>query len=212
MILKKASHKAIKYACLKFHYAKSVPVNVLGFSVFNKKNEWCGCIVYGTGANNNLSNAYSLPQGSVIELTRMALNGKQESTSKALSLSLKILNKYVPLCKMVVSYADKDQNHKGIIYQATNWIYTGTSMKDKHDSSWIVNNKRYHGRIISDWVKAKGGLKGLSREQFIKKYYDINAKAYITKGKLKYIYPLTKKLKDKCLKLKKPYPKNASKA
>ena len=48
--------------------------------------------------------------------------------------------------------------------------------------------------------------------QFIKKYYDSNAKAYITKGKLKYIYPLTKELKDKCLKLKKPYPKNASKA
>ena len=212
MILKKASHKAIKYACLKFHYAKSVPVNVLGFSVFNKENEWCGCIVYGTGANNNLSKAYSLPQGSVIELVRMALNGKQESTSKALALSLRILNKYVPLCKMVVSYADKDQNHKGIIYQATNWIYTGTSMKDKHDSSWIVNNKRYHGRIISDWVKDRGGLKGLTREQFIKKYYDRNAKAYITKGKLKYIYPLTKELKDKCLKLKKPYPKNASKA
>ena len=55
MILKKASHKAIKYSCLKFHYAKSVPVNVMGFSVFNKKNEWCGCIVYGLGANNNIS-------------------------------------------------------------------------------------------------------------------------------------------------------------
>jgi len=212
MILKKASHKAIKYACLKFHYAKSVPVNVLGFSVFNKENEWCGVVLYGTGANNNLSKAYSLPQGNVIELVRMALNGKQESTSKALALSLRILNKYVPLCKMVVSYADKDQNHKGIIYQATNWIYTGTSMKDKHDSSWIVNNKRYHGRIISEWVKDKGGLKGLTREQFIKKYYDSNAKAYITKGKLKYIYPLTKELKDRCLELKKPYPKNASKA
>jgi hypothetical protein len=212
MILKKASHKAIKYACLKFHYAKSVPVNVLGFSVFNKKNEWCGVVLFGTGANNNLSKAYSLPQGSVIELVRMALNGKQESTSKALALSLRILNKYVPLCKMVVSYADKDQDHKGIIYQATNWIYTGTSMKDKHDSSWIVNNKRYHGRIVSDWVKDKGGLKGLTREQFIKKYYDSNAKAYITKGKLKYIYPLTKELKERCLEFKKPYPKNASKA
>ena len=31
-------------------------------------------------------------------------------------------------------------------------------------------------------------------------------------GKYKYIYPLTKELKDKCLELKKPYPKNASKA
>ena len=84
MILKKASHKAIKYACLKFHYSKSVPVNVLGFSVFNKKNEWCGCIVYGLGANNNLAKSFNEPQGSVIELVRMALNGKQESTSIAM--------------------------------------------------------------------------------------------------------------------------------
>lgn len=209
MKLEKASNQAIKYACIKFHYAKSIPVNVLGFSVFNKKNEWCGVVLYGTGANNNLSKAYLLPQGSVIELVRMALNGKQESTSKALSLSLKLLKKYVPLCRLIVSYADKDQNHTGIIYQATNWTYTGTSMKNKHDSSWIIKNKRYHGRVISDWIKKSGGLKGLTREQFIKKNYDNNAKAFITKGKLKYIYPIDKTLKYLCDKLGKPYPKKA---
>jgi len=93
MRLEKASYKAIKYACLKFHYAKSIPVNVFGFSVFNKSNDWCGVILYGTGANNNLAKPYKLKQGQAIELVRMALNGKQESTSKALSLSLKLIKK-----------------------------------------------------------------------------------------------------------------------
>jgi hypothetical protein len=60
MRLEKASHKAIKYACMNFHYAKAVPVNVLGFSVFNQKNEWCGCILYGSGANNNMPKPYGL--------------------------------------------------------------------------------------------------------------------------------------------------------
>ena len=78
MRLEKASYKAIKYACMKFHYAKSVPVNVFGYSVFNDKNEWCGVILYGTGANNNISKQYNLKQGNVIELVRMALNGKQQ--------------------------------------------------------------------------------------------------------------------------------------
>jgi hypothetical protein len=77
-------------------------------------------------------------------------------------------------------------------------------MQNTTDSSWIINNKRYHGRIISDWVKQKGGLKGLSREQFLKKYYDVNAKEFTTKGKIKYIYPISKDMIELCKKLSKP--------
>jgi hypothetical protein len=207
MRLEIASNKAIKYACLNFHYAKSIPVNTFGYSVFNDKNQWCGVILYGIGANNNLATQYKLNQGNVLELVRMALNGKQESTSKSLAISLKLIKISMPLCKLIISYADKDQNHNGIIYQATNWIYTGTSMENTTDSSWIVKNKRYHGRIISDWVKSKGGLNGLSRKEFINKYYDKNATEYITKGKIKYIYPLDKSLIPLCKSLSKPYPK-----
>ena len=207
MRLEIASNKAIKYACFNFHYAKSVPVNTFGYSVFNKKNEWCGVVLYGSGANNNLANEYNLKQGQVIELVRVALNGKQSKTSQALAISLKLIRKKVPLCKLIVSYADVDQNHLGTIYQATNWYFTGVSMQNTTDSSWIIKGKRYHGRIISDWVKAKGGLNGLSRKEFLQKYYDRNAKEFITKGKIKYIYPLDKNLITLCKELSKPYPK-----
>ena len=210
MILKKASYKAIKFACLKFHYAKSIPVNVYGFSVFNNKKEWCGVILYGTGANNNIGKEFNLEQGKVIELVRMALNGKQESTSKALSVSLKLIKKYIPLCELVISYADLDQKHIGTIYQATNWNYIGVSMKDKHDSSWIINSKRIHGRVISEWIKKAGGLKGLSRKEFLIKNYDNNAQPYITGGKIKYVYCLNKKLNQYINKIKKEYIKNAT--
>lgn len=212
MRLEIASYKAIKYACMNFHYAKAVPVNTFGYSVFNKNNEWCGVVLYGTGANNNLATQYKLKQGNVIELVRMALNGKQESTSKTLAISLKLIKKDLPLVKLVISYADKDQNHKGTIYQATNWFYTGVSMLNTTDSSWIIKGKRYHGRIISDWIKLKGGLNGLSRKEFLQKYYDSNAKEYITKGKIKYIYPLDKSLLLLCKSLSKPYPKKETNA
>lgn len=209
MRLQLASNKAVKFACLNFHYAKSIPVNTIGFSVFNDKNEWCGVILYGTGANNNIAMTFDLNQGQVIELVRMALNGKQESTSKALAISLKLIKKAVPLAKLIVSYADKDQEHTGVIYQATNWFYIGISMENKTDSSWVINGKRYHGRIISDWVKQKGGLNGLSRKDFLIKYHDKNAVEFITKGKLKYIYPLYHSMLPLCNKLKKDYPKKA---
>lgn len=207
MRLEKASTKAIRYACLNFHYAKSIPVNTTGFSVFNDKKEWCGVILFGSGANNNLANEYDLNQGEVVELVRIALNGKHESTSKALSISLKLIKNQLPLCLLIISYADKDKNHLGVIYQATNFYYVGTSMQNTPDSSWIIKGKRYHGRIISDWVKGKGGLNGLSRSEFLKRFYDINATEYITKGKYKYIYPLHKSLIPLCKSLSKPYPK-----
>lgn len=41
MRLEKASYKAIKYACINFHYAKAVPTYSIGYSVFNNNNEWC---------------------------------------------------------------------------------------------------------------------------------------------------------------------------
>ena len=212
MKLEIASNKAINYACMKYHYAKAIPVNTFGFSVFNHKNEFCGVILYGSGANNNIAKEYGLNQGNVIELVRVALNGKQESTSKAVSISLKLIKKKVPLCKLVVSYADKDQDHIGVIYQATNWYYVGIVMENKPDSSWIIKDKRYHGRVISDWIKRKGGLNGLTRKDFLQKFYDKNAKEYVTKGKIKYIYPMCDESRLICKNISKPYIKNAVEA
>lgn len=198
MRLEKASYKAIKYACLKFHYAKSVPVNVFGYSVFNEKKEWCGVVLYGTGATPNISNPYKLKQGQVIELVRMALNGKQKNTSKVLALSLKLIKKDLPLVKLVVSYADIDQNHLGIIYQATNWYFTGKCNENTR-TGFIINGKKVHNKTLHGMGKTQN-LKG-ARE------IDINAKEFISKGKRKYIYPIDKSLIPMCKELAKPYPK-----
>lgn len=205
MRLEIASYKAIKYACLNFHYAKAVPVNTFGYSVFNDKNEWCGVILYGTGANNNLAVQYNLNQGNVLELVRVALNGKQESTSKALAISLKLIKHKIPLCKLIISYADKDQKHNGIIYQATNWYYTGQSMLNKKDASYIIDGKRIHGKTISDKCKRYGLSKNIENAKKVYKAKEVIK--YITKGKIKYIYPLDKNLIPLCKSLSKPYPK-----
>ena len=73
MRLEKASYKAVKYACLKFHYAKTVPVTNISYSVFNNNNEWCGVICYGLGANFALGTAYGVVSGQFLDLTSMGL-------------------------------------------------------------------------------------------------------------------------------------------
>lgn len=201
MRLEIASTKAVKYACLNFHYAKAVPVNTFGYSVFNDKNEWCGVILYGTGATPNIGSQYNLKQGQVVELVRMALNGKQSSTSKCMAISLKLLNKKIPLCKLVVSYADIDQNHTGIIYQATNWFYVGDCNQNTR-TGFIINGKKVHNK----------SLHGMGKQQSLKgaRSIDQNATEFISKGKRKYIYPLDKSLIPLCKSLSKPYPKHAA--
>lgn len=205
MILKKASTKAVKYACMNFHYAKSIPVNTFGYSVFNENNDFCGVVLFGTGANNNIGKQYNLNQGQIIELVRVALNGKQSITSKTVSISLKLIKKDVPLCKLIVSYADIDQNHYGTIYQAMNWFYVGASMQNKKDASFIINGNRIHGKTISDKCKRYGYKKTI--ENIKKVYRTDNVIEYVTKGKHKYVYPLDIKTLNLCKKLSKPYPK-----
>jgi hypothetical protein len=191
MRLEIASTKAIKYACINFHYAKAVPGNSFGYSVFNDENHFCGVVLFGHGANQNIGSEFNLNRGQVIELTRVALNGKQGKTSKAVAIAIRLLKKNNPTIKLIVSYADKGQNHTGIIYQALNWFY----MNDIKSSGLEVyaNGKWMHKRSY-DSLKVK--------PMIVTKRYK--------PGKHKYIYPLENGLIDMCKKLSKPYPKNAA--
>lgn len=48
----------------------------------------------------------------------------------------------------VISYADTEQGHSGIVYQATNWVYTGCTKS--HDKAYIVDGKRLHPMTLRD--------------------------------------------------------------
>ena len=190
MILKKASYKAIKYACLNFHYSKVVPARAFGYSVFNKKNEWCGVITFGGGASAFMGVPFKLKHGQYLELNRMALNGKQESTSKAMSIAIKLAKKHNPTVKLLISYADKGQNHYGTIYQATNWYFVDESKSSGEEVF-------YKGK----WVHNRGAGGALSRDE----YRELPKRR--KSGKYKYIYPINKSMTEMCRKMAKPYPK-----
>lgn len=147
MKLTKATPKAIKYACTNFHYSKSVPAVQYAYNVYNDNNEWCGCILFGGGANNNLAKSFNLRNGEVLELERVALNGKQEQTSKAVAIALRLLHKENPIVKLIVSYADHRQNHVGTIYKATNWLYLG--IVNTSDTQYFYKGKWTHERTIN---------------------------------------------------------------
>lgn len=191
MRIARANTKAINYACKNFHYSKSVPAVQYGYNVYNDNDEWCGAILYGGGANNNMPKSFGKNAGEVLELVRVALNGKQETTSKAVAMSLKQLHKDNPLCQIVVSYADHRQKHLGTIYQATNWIYIGKTITS--DTQYFYKGKWTHERTINA-QKNKEQLKATlpKREN---------------SNKFKYVFCFNKRERKEYLKIALPYPK-----
>ena len=195
--LRNATAKAIRYACLHFHYAKAVPSVIYGYNVY-QNGEWCGVILFGSGATPNIASPFGMVQGEVVELVRVALNGKQNTTSECVAAALRKLHQDAPQIKIVVSYADDDQGHVGTIYQATNWIYLGRCNEGDR-SAFIINGKKIHPHTVGSW--------GVQSLDWIRKHIDPNATEFRTKGKEKYIFCFNKKIRRQWLGKAKGYPK-----
>ncbi|WP_330473781.1 Mom family adenine methylcarbamoylation protein [Terrabacter sp. C0L_2] len=110
-----------------------------------------GVITFGTIPSNNAS-AICGPEmaGAVLELTRLALYDWAPCNSESWFIGAAVhwLRVNRPDVRILLSYADGEQGHVGTIYQATNWLYTGTTTGDvlyqSHDGT--VMHPRTTGR------------------------------------------------------------------
>lgn len=141
------------YLLLNVHYARRIPSIIHSYGLF-KDGELLGVITYGKPASRTLCIGICGHEWApnVLELNRLCLvyNNKNEA-SRLVGKSLTML----PKPTVVVSYADTSQGHEGIVYQATNFIYTGLS--DKH-KVWVVEGmENVHPRSLGH----SGSLKEL---------------------------------------------------
>jgi hypothetical protein len=193
------SHKAAKYAVEHWHYSKAMPAGKMVKIGVWEDNVFVGCILFSRGANNHIGRPYNLKQTEVVELTRIALTAHKTPVSRLISIALKFLRRHCPNLRLVVSYADVDQNHHGGIYQATNWVFEGLKNKGTC-SAFIIKGRKTHPRSVG----AKGGKQSIS---WIRKNIDPNATVFRTRGKYKYLMPLDKNMGKQIDPLRKPYPK-----
>ena len=191
MRIAKASRKAIEYACRSFHYSHSAPGTQFGYNIYNDADEWCVVILFGGGANHSMPSLFGMNSGEVLELTRVALNGKQEQTSQAVAMALRQLHRDDPLVRVVVSYADHRQRHIGTIYQATNWIYTGTITGNE---SYYYQGKWIHRRTLDNMSNGKMLQRTLPHRG--------------ASSKFRYIYCFDRKDRKRLSSLALPYPKD----
>ena len=135
----------------KIHYAKRLPIMETVFGVFNEDLILSGVCVFSPAPSRFWNNGGKLFNDKhnikVMELSRLCLNENHEKnlTSYFVSQCLKQL----PKPNVIVSYADKNQNHTGYIYQACNFIYCGEAEPKNKSFDFILFGKKYHGRNMN---------------------------------------------------------------
>ena len=117
---------------LRKHYARRMPSVSYAFGLY-ESGILVGICTYGMPASPYLCMGIcgEKNKDKVIELNRLCVETKtKNATSVLVGRSLKML----PAPLIVVSYADTAQQHIGYIYQATNFLFTGTT-KERTDMS-----------------------------------------------------------------------------
>jgi hypothetical protein len=112
---------------LDVHYAHRIPSISHAFGLFLGAS-LVGVVTYGTSPSSTLARGLCGDEWAsrVLELNRLVLlNNQQHEASRLVGASLQML----PMPTVVVSFADTKQGHEGVVYQATNFIYTGLSAK-----------------------------------------------------------------------------------
>ena len=126
------------------HYSRRASIFWAGFGLIeNGMIE--GVVVYGQPSPPIQKHAFKDRDFRLYELARLVVQTKtKNATSYLVGNSLKMLES--PCA--VVSYADMEQSHAGIVYQATNWLYTGETVS--HDHMYIVDGVRVHPMTLRD--------------------------------------------------------------
>ena len=186
----------------KHHYSHGVHNGPMCYGLFDSEESLVGVCAFATPCSENVcSSVFGTElKRSVTELHRLVLLDEVPKNSESffISKSLMLLKKDRPNYSAVLSFADSTEGHLGIIYQASNFLYTGTSGKATFylDSTGRLRHPRQNGiNITKESANSKGWV-AVKRE-----------------GKFRYLYLLPDNKKHKKELVSKlrfsilPYPK-----
>ena len=114
-------------------------------------DELKGVICYGTPSSAPLRSGIAGPQHArnVVELTRLWVCDSVPRNGESYLIGRTVRNAGK---EIVVSFAEIAQGHVGIVYQATNWLYTGLSAKR---TNWTIDGVAKHCQTLADRYTAQ---------------------------------------------------------
>lgn len=167
MMVKPITRSDCEPFVIGIHYANRWPSISFAYGLFDD-NELIGVCCYGTPSSAPLRNGIAGSELSkcVLELNRLCLKyNRKNEASFLVSKSLKIL----PRNRIVISFADIDQGHKGTVYQACNFTYHGLSAKR---TDWKVKGMEHlHGQTIADEFRGVKNRAQAMRDKYGDDFY-----------------------------------------
>lgn len=167
----------------QYHYSHNINGCIADycFGLFTKKDDkLVGGMFYGRMAMANQYKKYG-EATEVTELRRLVLvdDTPKNTESFFIGASLRWLRKNTGV-KTVISYADPNYGHQGIVYRASNFKHIGMTSPGR---VIMYNGKKYHDKTIR--TKYKGELKPFALE--VKNALE-EGTAYYKKQEPKHIY------------------------
>jgi hypothetical protein len=149
------------------HYAHRWPSISHAFGLF-RDGALVGCVTYGTPASSPLRNGIAGAEfaGSVLELNRLVLDHNiKNDASMLVSASLRMIGGD----HIVISFADTEQGHRGVVYQACSFTYHGLSAKR---TNWAVRGMEHlHGITIADEFRGVANRAQAMRDKYGDDFY-----------------------------------------
>ena len=185
--IEKIDYKTAMEVVVKNHYLRRKAPCSKAFGLFDRNNEnnLSGVIIYGVSCSSTLLKGICGPEEmkNVYELTRLWIeDGTPRNTeSYLIGNTIKLLDK-----EIIVSFAEIQQGHLGIVYQATNFIYCGLSAKFKDPK--VKGLEHQHHATYA---------KGLTMSQVRDKYGKENVYYVDRPRKHRYVYFNAKKKRKK---------------
>lgn len=148
MNVKPITKQIAKNVICNKHYSRRLGIFWEGFGLF-KNDVLIGVCCFGQPSAPIQKHAFKNRDFRLYELTRLVVDsGHKNAASFLISQSIKLLSNQP--CA-IVSYADSAHGHSGIVYQATNWIYTGSTIS--HDKLYVVDGIPTHPITLRDKFK-----------------------------------------------------------
>ena len=197
-------HDAAKFAVEHWHYSKTLPAFKALYVGVWEDRRYIVMIAFSPAMNPRLGVTYGLNQFEVCELVRVALDRHVTPVAGLVKIAIGILKRNSPGLRLIISYADINQNHYGGIYQAGNWIYSGQTEDRRTSIAYLRSGRVYGWRAVSQIVHDKGlpsTVEGAEQCGF---------KPVPQLPKFIYLYPLDDDMRRQIEPLRKPYPKRES--
>lgn len=159
-----------------------------------------GCVLFGSGACNNLGGPYGLSSQQCCEMLRLALGPHRTPSSRILAIAVLLLRRHSPGLKAIVSFSDPSAGHLGILYQAGNWIYTGETTPGR------VYRLKGSDKIIHSRRVSPNGQKIGFNGNMEKVWRTDQCEVVATPAKHRYVLPLDDATRTVVTRLAKPKP------